>query len=58
MKKITIISDTHSFIDKKIYNLISDCDEIWHAGDFGFSDQIKKFINSWCWKDRCWCSCC
>lgn len=44
MKKIAVISDTHSFIDSKIYKLINNCDEIWHAGDFGFNDDIKKFI--------------
>ena len=47
MKKIAIISDTHSFIDEKIYNLIANCDEIWHAGDFGFSNQIQNFIKKY-----------
>ena len=46
MKKIAIISDTHSFIDNKIDNIINDCDEIWHAGDFGYSKQIKKIIDN------------
>ena len=44
MKKIAIISDTHSFWDKKIYNLIYECDEVWHAGDFGYSEEIVKNI--------------
>ena len=44
MKKIAIISDTHSFWDKKIYNLIDECDEVWHAGDFGFNEEIANNI--------------
>lgn len=44
MKKIAIISDTHSFWDSKIDNLISECDEVWHAGDFGYSDKIQQNI--------------
>tara|TARA_B110000444_G_scaffold92385_1_gene87331 strand:+ start:3924 stop:4430 length:507 start_codon:yes stop_codon:yes gene_type:complete len=46
MKKIAIISDTHNCIDSKITSIISDCDEIWHAGDFGYSNDIKKFIET------------
>ena len=33
--KIGLLSDTHSFCDKKIYNYFKDVDEIWHAGDIG-----------------------
>ena len=47
MKKIAIISDTHSFLDPKIIKWITDCDEIWHAGDFGYSNSIKKFIQNY-----------
>lgn len=35
MKKIGIISDTHHYIDERIYKYFADCDEIWHAGDWG-----------------------
>ncbi|MDA3931091.1 MAG: metallophosphoesterase family protein [Prolixibacteraceae bacterium] len=35
MKQIGLLSDTHSFIDPKLYEFFKDCDEIWHAGDFG-----------------------
>lgn len=35
MKKIGLLSDTHGFIDPKVYSFFADCDEIWHAGDFG-----------------------
>lgn len=35
MKKIGLLSDTHGFLDEKIFDHFKDCDEIWHAGDFG-----------------------
>ncbi len=35
MIKISLLSDTHSYIDNKILELCSGADEIWHAGDIG-----------------------
>ena len=35
MKRIGIISDTHSCWDEKFAYHFADCDEIWHAGDIG-----------------------
>ena len=35
MKRIGILSDTHSFWDEKYAEYLGECDEIWHAGDFG-----------------------
>lgn len=35
MKYIGILSDTHGFLDPQLIKCFSDCDEIWHAGDFG-----------------------
>jgi len=35
MKKIGILSDTHSFLHPEISRIFENCDEIWHAGDFG-----------------------
>lgn len=35
MKRIGLISDTHSYFDEKLIQLFSNCDEIWHAGDIG-----------------------
>jgi putative phosphoesterase len=46
MPKIGLISDTHGFLDPKIFDYFKDCDEIWHAGDFGtlqVSDQLEAF---------------
>ena len=33
--KISILSDTHGFIDDQILRLLADSDAIWHAGDIG-----------------------
>lgn len=33
--KIGLISDTHSYMDNRIQELLEDRDQIWHAGDFG-----------------------
>lgn len=40
--KIGLISDTHSYLDKKIAQYFKDCDEIWHAGDIGSLDVISE----------------
>ena len=44
--KIGLLSDTHSFLDPKIFEHFKDCDEIWHAGDIGdpaLADSLEKF---------------
>jgi hypothetical protein len=35
MKKILLLSDTHSYIDDKILSHVAQADEVWHAGDIG-----------------------
>ncbi len=35
MKKILLLSDTHSYIDDRILHFVSEADEVWHAGDIG-----------------------
>ncbi|TWP24897.1 metallophosphoesterase [Apibacter muscae] len=45
MRKILLLSDTHSYIDDKILDYASQADEVWHAGDIGdvnVSDALKK----------------
>ena len=45
MKKILLISDTHSYIDKKIIQYAKESDEVWHAGDIGdisVTDELEK----------------
>lgn len=46
MKKIGLLSDTHSFLDEAVFKHFDACDEIWHAGDFGniqLADQLAAF---------------
>lgn len=45
MPRIGLISDTHGYLDEHILKHFEDCDEIWHAGDFGtlqVSDALEK----------------
>ncbi len=44
MKKILLLSDTHSYIDDDILKYVKQADEVWHAGDIGdlkVTDAIK-----------------
>lgn len=43
MKKIGLLSDTHSYWDSKYEKYFADCDEIWHAGDIGSMVLVQKF---------------
>ena len=43
---IGLLSDTHGFLDENIFHYFRDCDEVWHAGDFGtmdVADRLEKF---------------
>lgn len=42
MKKIGLLSDTHSHIDNKILDFFKDVDEIWHVGDIGSWEVVDK----------------
>ena len=42
MKTIGLISDTHGFLDDSVFKHFENCDEIWHAGDFGTLDLAEK----------------
>lgn len=44
MKKILLLSDSHSYIDNQILKYVRLADEVWHAGDIGnldVTDSIK-----------------
>ncbi len=46
MKTIGLISDTHGYLDDAVFRHFENCDEIWHAGDFGsieLADQLNAF---------------
>ncbi len=40
--KISIISDTHSYIDAAVLAHLKQSDEIWHAGDFGSIKVLEQ----------------
>ncbi len=46
MTRIGLISDTHDCLDNAVFRHFEQCDEIWHAGDFGtaaVADKLKAF---------------
>lgn len=46
MTRIGLISDTHSYLDDAVFKHFANCDEIWHAGDFGtleLADRLASF---------------
>lgn len=42
MKRIGILSDTHSCWDDRYATHFSNCHEIWHAGDIGCADLLGR----------------
>jgi putative phosphoesterase len=43
--KIGLLSDTHSYLDKKVFDYFKLCDEIWHAGDIGAEEVVDQLEN-------------
>ncbi len=45
MTRIGLISDTHGFLDKAVFKHFEQCNEIWHAGDFGpdVAEKLESF---------------
>lgn len=42
MKRIGLLSDTHSHWDERYLSYFEECDEIWHAGDIGSVDVAER----------------
>ena len=42
MKRILLLSDTHSYLDDAMIKYIDQADEVWHAGDFGSIELAYK----------------
>ncbi|MEO9964701.1 MAG: metallophosphoesterase family protein [Reichenbachiella sp.] len=40
--RIGLISDTHGFLDPKVYDYFAEVDQIWHAGDVGTAGLIEE----------------
>lgn len=46
MTTIGLISDTHDYLDEAVFRHFANCDEIWHAGDFGsagIAEALQQF---------------
>ena len=44
--RIGLLSDSHGFLDEAIFAYFAQCDEVWHAGDFGpveVLDRLRQF---------------
>ncbi len=42
MKRIGLLSDTHSYWDERYAKYFAECDEIWHAGDIGSTEVAER----------------
>jgi uncharacterized protein len=48
MTRIGLLSDTHGHLEEAVFTHFKDCDEVWHAGDWGEGvveklNEFKKF---------------
>ena len=43
MKRIGLLSDTHSYWDERYEKYFADVDEVWHAGDIGSTELAERF---------------
>lgn len=42
MTRIGLISDTHYHLEEAVFKHFENCDEIWHAGDFGSLELAER----------------
>lgn len=45
MRRIGLLSDTHSSVNDRILDFFANCDEIWHAGDIGTIETADKLAS-------------
>ncbi len=45
MKRIGLLSDTHSWWDDRYLTYFAECDEIWHAGDIGSMEVAQRLAD-------------
>lgn len=46
--KIGLLSDTHGYLDSRVEDFFSECDEVWHCGDIGnahITDRLAGNFN-------------
>lgn len=41
MTRIGLLSDTHGYLDKRVFEYFKHVDEIWHAGDIGSAEVLQ-----------------
>jgi uncharacterized protein len=51
LTRIGLISDTHGFLDEAVFKHFENCDEVWHAGDFGSIELAKQISDHWSDRD-------
>jgi len=39
---VGLLSDTHGFLDDALVTTFANCDELWHAGDFGTAEVLDR----------------
>jgi putative phosphoesterase len=42
MRRIGLLSDTHGYLDPRVFKFFADCDEVWHAGDLGTEEVAEQ----------------
>ncbi len=42
MTRIGLLSDTHGYLDRRVFTHFEQCDEIWHAGDIGSAEVLQS----------------
>lgn len=42
MTKVGLLSDTHGFLHPDFLAAVSDCEQLWHAGDFGNAEIFEQ----------------
>jgi putative phosphoesterase len=46
MIRIGLLSDTHGYLDDNVFVHFKDCNEIWHAGDFGSIEIARRLSHA------------
>ena len=44
MRKIGLLSDTHSHVDDRMLKFLEPVDEVWHAGDMGNQEVVDRLM--------------
>lgn len=52
MTRVGLISDTHGYLDEKVFDHFKDRDEVWHIGDFGDMEVVNRLRERWSDGDR------